>query len=199
MVRASLLITAFQLCRNLTNPLKLQAYSIMSGQPMSFLAPTGLSLAFLSGLYRFCTFYNASFSPIYTWVGLWTSLFMITLGIRGSSKLIRFCTRFTNKIFNASLSLNFIYEAASSLRRNFITADPLNLSMPFISLSMALGTYWSTTSMIAFETSMYFNKKVRTVLKDFGPVVVLIAFSALNKLSCLNKFGVPTLSVPDTF
>jgi len=71
--------------------------------------------------------------------------------------------------------------------------------MPFVSLSMALGTYWSTTNVIALETSMYFSKKVRTMLKDFGPVVVLIAFSALNKLNCLHKFGVPTLSVPEKF
>ena len=28
-------------------------YSIFSGQPMAFLAPTGLTLAFTSGLFRF--------------------------------------------------------------------------------------------------------------------------------------------------
>lgn len=176
-----------------------QAYSIISGQPMTFVAPTGLTLAFLSGLYRFCSLKGIPFFPIYTWVGLWTSCFMITLGVRGSSKYIRYCTRFTDEIFNGLLSLNFIYEACASLRRNFLLADPMNLSMPFVSLSIALGTFWSTAKVIAFETSMFFTSKVRAALKDFGPVAVIIVFSAINQHPSIKKFGVPTLTVPSTF
>jgi hypothetical protein len=174
-------------------------YSIFSGQPMTFVAPTGLTLAFLSGLYRYCTLQGYAFLPVYTWVGLWTSFFMITLGLRGSSKFIRYCTRFTDEVFNALLSLNFIYEACASLRRNFMLANPMNLSMPFVSLSMALGTFWSTKRLTAFETSMFFNAKIRSLMKDFGPVAVIIAFSGLNQLQSIKKFGVPTLRVPNKF
>lgn len=177
----------------------MQLYSVISGQPMTFIAPTGLTLAFLSGLYRFCIARGFEFLPIYTWVGLWTSFFMVTMAFRGSSKLIRYCTRFTDEVFNGLLSLNFIYEGLSSLRRNFQFADPSNLSMPFVSLSIALGTYWSTAQMVAVQTSIYFNAKVRNVIKDFGPVAVLAAFSALNSLKSVKKFGVPTLTVPQTF
>lgn len=166
---------------------------------MTFIAPTGLSLAFLSGLYRFCSIRGFEFLPIYTWVGLWTSFFMIAMGFTGTSKLIRYCTRFTDEVFNGLLSLNFIYEGAASLRRNFLLADPLNLSMPFVSLSIALGTYWSTLQVLAVETSIYFNTKTRKIIKDFGPVAVLAAFSALNSSKAVKKFGVPTLAVPNTF
>ncbi len=166
---------------------------------MTFIAPTGLSLAFLSGLYRFCSIQGFEFLPIYTWVGLWTGLFMVTMGFRGASKLIRYCTRFTDEVFNGLLSLNFIYEGAASLRRNFLLADPLNLSMPFVSLSIALGTFWSTAQVTALERSIYFTEKSRKVIKDFGPVAVLVAFSALNSLKSVKKFGVPTLVVPNTF
>ncbi len=166
---------------------------------MTFVAPTGLTLAFLSGLYRYCTLQGLAFLPIYTWVGLWTSCFMILLGMRGASKYIRYCTRYTDEVFNGLLSLNFIYEACASLRRNFMLADPMNLSMPFVSLSIALGTLWSTTVVIALEKSMYFTAKIRKAMKDFGPVAVIIFFSALNQLKCVNKFGVPTLTVPNTF
>lgn len=166
---------------------------------MTFIAPTGLSLAFISGLYRFCSIKGFQFLPIYTWVGLWTSLFMAGMGFCGTSKLIRYCTRFTDEVFNGLLSINFIYEGFSSLRRNFLLADPLNLSMPFVSLSIALGTYWSTAQAIAQEKSIYFSSKIRKIVKDFGPVAVLVGFSALNKLNFVKKFGVPTLSVPETF
>lgn len=176
-----------------------QAYAIFCGQPMAFIAPTGLTLAFISGLFRFCTINNAPFFPIYTWVGLWTSLFFTFLGLGGSSTLIRFCTRFTDEIFNALLSLNFIYEALASLRRNFAQADPMNLTTPFVALGMALTTFWSTMTVTAFGSGKFLNQKIRTLVKDFGPAIIFIAMSSLNSLPFIKKYGVQTLSLPDTF
>jgi hypothetical protein len=175
------------------------AYAVVSGQPMAFIAPTGLTLAFISGLYRFCSVKMLPFFPVYAWVGLWTSFFFVLLGLGGSSQFIRFCTRFTDEVFNALLSVNFIYEAVSSLKRNFVQADPMNLTMPFISLAMALTTFSATMKVASFQTSKYFNQKVRTVVKDFGPVTILVLMSILNQLPSIKKFGVPTLSVPATF
>jgi len=166
---------------------------------MSFVAPTGLTLAFISGLFRFCTLRDLPFFPVYAWVGLWTSGFMTFLGLSGSSKLIRFCTRFTDEVFNGMLSVNFLYEAWSSLRRNFVNADPMNLSMPFVALSMALGTFFGTMSVVKFEASKYFNSKVRKVIKNFGPVSMIVLFTLLNLLPWTQKFNVPTLTTPDYF
>lgn len=167
---------------------------------MAFIAPTGLTLAFISGLYRFCTVKGLPFFPIYAWVGLWTSFFFITLGLQGASKLIRYCTRFTDEVFNALLSVNFIYEALSSLQRNFATAkDPMNLTMPFVSLAMALTTYFATLKVIAFQSSKFFSQKVRTNIKNFGPVTVFVLMSIVNQLPWFNKFAVPTLNIPSAF
>lgn len=175
------------------------AYAVLCGQPMAFIAPTGLTLAFISGLYRFCTLKALPFFPVYSWVGIWTSIFFVFLGLGGSSQLIRFCTRFTDEIFNALLSMNFIYEAVASLKRNFDLADPMNLTMPFVSLAMALTTFWSTMKVATFDSSKFFNQKVRTEIKDFGPLTVFILMSILNQRPWFSKFGVPTLTVPPTF
>lgn len=166
---------------------------------MGFLAPTGLTLAFISGLFRVCNLRNLPFFPVYAWVGIWTSAFMTLAGLLGSSKLIRFCTRFTDEVFNGMLSVNFIYEAVSSLRRNFANADPTNLSMPFVALSMALGTFFGTMNVVQFEASKFFNAKIRRVIKNFGPVSVILLFTLLNLLPWSQKFHVPTLIVPDHF
>jgi len=174
-------------------------YSILCGQPMAFLAPTGLTLAFISGLFRFCSLSGLPFFSVYAWVGIWTSAFMSLLGLIGSSKLIRYCTRFTDEVFNGMLSVNFIYEAVSSLRRNFVNADPMNLSMPFVALSMALGTFFGTMNVVKFEASKFFNRKWRKVIKNFGPVSVISLFTLVNLLPWAQKFNVPTLSVPDHF
>jgi hypothetical protein len=175
------------------------AYSILCGQPMAFIAPTGLTLAFISGLFRFCTVNQLPFFPIYSWVGLWTSLFFTLSGIGGSSQLIRYCTRFTDEIFNALLSLNFVYEAVASLKRNFDNADPHNLTMPFVALVMALTTFKSTLQAATFDTSKFLNQRTRRFVKNFGPVIIFCAMTALNCLPSFNKFQIPTLSVPDTF
>jgi len=174
-------------------------YSIICGQPMAFLAPTGLTLAFISGLFRFCTLKGLPFFPVYSWVGLWASLFLTFLGLGGSSQLIRYCTRFTDEIFNALLSITFIYEAANSLRRNFQRADPNNLTTPFVALAMALSTYRATDKASAFESSKFLNQKIRRSVKNFGPVIIFIAMSAITSVPSVAKFNVPTLSVPDHF
>jgi len=173
-------------------------YAITCGQPMAFIAPTGLTLAFISGLYRFCSLKALPFFPVYAWVGLWTSFFFVVAGLQGSSQLIRFCTRFTDEIFNGLLSVNFIYEAVASLKRNFELADPMNLTTPFVSLAMALTTCWTTMKVATFQSSKYFNQKVRTFVKDFGPVTVFVLMSFLNQQPWLKKFEVPTLTVPQT-
>jgi hypothetical protein len=175
------------------------AYAVLCGQPMAFIAPTGLTLAFISGLYQFCSLKALPFFPVYSWVGLWTSFFFVLLGLGGSSQLIRFCTRFTDEVFNALLSVNFIYEAVSSLKRYFVLADPMNLTMPFVSLAMALSTYFTTLQVATFQSSKYLNQKFRTVVKDFGPVTIFVLMSILNQRPWLRKFGVPTLAVPATF
>jgi hypothetical protein len=95
--------------------------------------------------------------------------------------------------------VNFIYEATTSLKRLFDNADPMNLTMPFVSLAMALTTFLATMKVAAFQSSKFFTDKVRTVVKDFGPVSVFLLLSLLNQRPWMKKFGVPTLAVPASF
>lgn len=165
---------------------------------MAFIAPTGLTLAFISGLYRYCSLSGSPFLPVYAWIGFWTSFFMTILGLIGTSRFIKLCTHFTDEVFNALLSVTFIYEALHSLRRNFETADPSNLTMPFASLTMALVTFYFTMKFNAISVSRYFNDKVRTAIKDFGPVCTIIIMTLLNQSPWFNVLNIPTISVPQT-
>lgn len=63
---------------------------------------------------------------------------------------------------------------------------------------MAMTTFSSTMAVTAFEGSKYLTQKVRTTVKDFGPVTIFIAMSILNLHPWIRKFHVPTLSVPNT-
>ena len=61
-------------------------YAIFSGQPMAFLAPTGLTLAFITALHRYCIAFELPFLPIYAYVGLWTALFQVITSVTGASR-----------------------------------------------------------------------------------------------------------------
>ncbi|GMI11332.1 hypothetical protein TrRE_jg13577, partial [Triparma retinervis] len=118
----------------------------------AFVAPTGLTLAFISSLHSFCTVYSIPFLPTYTCVGLWTSLFMLLLSLTGAANLIKYCTKFTDDVFNALLSFNFVYEAGSSLKRNFVVAGK-DKSTAFVSAVLAGGSFMGTDKVSKFNKS----------------------------------------------
>ena len=65
-------------------------YAVFSGQPMTFVGPTGLTLAFIASLYRFTESAGLPFLPIYSWTGMWTSMFLALAAILNSSNCYRF-------------------------------------------------------------------------------------------------------------
>lgn len=94
-------------------------YATLCGQPMTFVAPTGLTLAFTAALFRYCASLGVPFLPMYSWVGCWTALLLVCGAAINASGLIRYCTRFTEDVFNALLGVNFLWEASRSLIQEF--------------------------------------------------------------------------------
>ena len=74
------------------------AYATITGQPMTFLAPTGLTLAFIGALFQFTARSHVPFLPMYAWCGVWTSALLVALSFANASGLIRYCTRFTEEV-----------------------------------------------------------------------------------------------------
>lgn len=70
---------------------------------MTFIAPTGLTMAFTAALYRFTELSSLPFLATYGWVGLWTSGLLTFTAVGGGAKLIKFATTFTDDVFNALL------------------------------------------------------------------------------------------------
>lgn len=173
-------------------------YSAGSGQPLTFLAPTGLTLAFTTSLYSFCEVASIPFLPTYAWVGIWTSIILFFMAIANTSDLIRHCTRFTDDIFNSLIATNFLYEASRSLAAAFFILTP-DKTRAFTALALAIGTVITGRTLSALRTSRYFTRRVRTLLADFGPILAVIAMSAIAALPAVARVGLPSLSIPATF
>ncbi|EOD22133.1 tentative Ca2+ interacting HCO3-transporter [Emiliania huxleyi CCMP1516] len=90
-------------------------YASLAGQPMTFIGPTGLTLAFTTALYAFVTPRGIPFLPMYTWVGLWTCGFLSLAACTNAANLIRYCTRFTEDVFNAFLGTSYLHSSATAM------------------------------------------------------------------------------------
>lgn len=174
------------------------AYALFSGQPLTFIAPTGLTLAFTVALYGFCQVASFPFLATYAWVGIWTAFILLAAAVVNFSDLIKFCTRFTDDIFNSLIATNFLYEASRALLGAFFVfgADKTN---PFVALSLAFGTFVSARFLTGLRTSRYLFKKARNTLADFGPVLSIAAMSTIAALPAVARVGLERLSIPSTF
>eukprot|EP01038_Epipyxis_sp_PR26KG_P011681 gene11681-15642_t len=177
-------------------------YAIFSGQPMTFLGPTGLTLAFIAALFRYTKSYNLPFMGIYCWTGLWTSFFIALSSIFNLSQFIKYCTRFTDDCFNALLSINFVYEAVMSILRNFsiqTSTGAADISSGLTALYIALTTWFSTKTLVKMKQSKLFNSKIRKFLADFGPSLVIVIMSFIASHPIIKSIGIEKLSVPSSF
>ena len=193
------------------------AYACLAGQPMTFVAPTGLTLSFIGALAAWAAKTGVPFLPMslrraalslvrrggaaastrgyvlgriaavasrprhgniaatsrrrrggvsavasrrrrdgvghsarrpararvrYAWCGVWTSIYLAVLASFNASGLIRYCTRFTEDVFNALLAFNFVAEGASPLWRGLqpALATGRKSADALLALNAALGT-----------------------------------------------------------
>lgn len=173
-------------------------YAVFSGQPLTFIAPTGLTLAFTTALYSFCRVQAIAFLPTYAWVGIWTSLFLLIAAVTNVSDIIKYCTRFTDDVFNSLIATNFVYEASRSLAAPLFLVSPDKTSS-LIAIALAIGTFLSARFLAAIRSSRYLFHRARSFLADFGPVISIAAMSALAAMPVFTAFALPSLSIPSTF
>ena len=170
-------------------------YATFSGQPMTFVAPTGLTLAFTAALYRYCTSLGVPFLPMYSWVGCWTALLMLTGAAINASGLIRYCTRFTEDVFNALLAFNFLSEAARSLCAEF--SGSATAADGLLAVNSAALTAYLLAQTSAFRSKRYLSARWRESASDFGPPAVIVALSALSLLPAVSALGtLSRLAIP---
>jgi hypothetical protein len=174
-------------------------YALFSGQPMTFIGPTGLTLAFMATLYRYTQLHALPFLAVYAWVGLWTSAFLAASSVFNLASLIKYSTRFTDDSFNAVLAMNFIYEAFQSLMSNFLSTTSsaeAALVSGFASLNMALATWLSTKTLVNMNQSTIFNSSIRKFFSDFGATISILLMSAIATLPSIRRFGISFLTLP---
>ena len=171
-------------------------YALFSAQPLTIIGTTGPLLAFLKVLYDACATYNVPFLPVYSWVGLWSSFFLLLSSVFSLSNVVEYFTRFTDDIFSTLISVIFIAEALKTLSGSF--ANPTVTGMQsFITLSVALTTFFTARILSGLRRSPFLNRKVREVVSDFAPTIgVLSGVGAAAIATKRYDISLSMLSVP---
>ena len=156
-------------------------YALCSGQPLIILGGVGPLLVFTGILYRLSADMQLPFLSTYAWVGFWTALLLVILAATDASFLMPYFTRFTDEIFSVLMALIFIYEAIRAIVATFRTsfADSPHHDAAFLSLLLALGTFYVGMTLSGFRRSKYLVHWMREFLADFGPMLALGAMTLL--------------------
>lgn len=156
-------------------------YAIFAGQPLIILGGIGPLLIFTVILFRLCGDMGVGeqFLGVYGWVGIWTAVLTVILGITNASNLMKYFTRFTDEIFSVLMSLIFIYEAVRKIVVPFTTGEAIAYDSAFLSLILALGTFYIAMTLAGIRRSNYLFPWMREFLADFGPSIALACMAAL--------------------
>jgi len=158
------------------------SYASLAGQPMTFIGPTGLTLAFTTALYAFVTPRGIPFLPMYTWVGLWTCGFLSLAACTNAANLIRYCTRFTEDVFNAFLGTSYLHSSATAMWMRLVAASRAAAAgarsaasasaSALLSLCWGLLTFGACEGSTRLSASRYFPRTLRSLIADFGLATV---------------------------
>ncbi|TFJ88653.1 hypothetical protein NSK_000222 [Nannochloropsis salina CCMP1776] len=175
------------------------AYALFSGQPLTIIGSTGPVLAFTLVLYRTAQNLALPFLPLYSWVGIWTSLILFLSSVTSLSNLVNYFTRFTDEIFSLLISLIFLYEAVKDLSSFFINPS-VGFAKALLSLVIAVTTFNTSITLAGLRRGKVFTKRVRDVIADFAPTIGVLAGCFLTALAKAKKAeALPTLLIPDSF
>ena len=93
-------------------------FALISGTPLIITGVTGPVLLYDEALFQF-SYGMLPYLPWRVWIGFWTTIIALMVAALQGSTLVKFFTKFTKEIFNALVSLLFIFEAISKLIKIF--------------------------------------------------------------------------------
>lgn len=167
-------------------------YALLSGQPLCILGGTGPNLAYTIGFYKVCLMLDVDFLTARVWQGLWCSLFTVILALTDASALMQYCTRFTEDIFAALISVIFIVGALEQIGKAFSTKDTASA---LLTACLAFGTYYFAFLLRDFKKTRWLTAGLRQCISNFSVSIAIVTFSALAR--AFTNVGIDMLEAPD--
>eukprot|EP00930_Biecheleria_cincta_P055604 TRINITY_DN41917_c0_g1_i1.p1 TRINITY_DN41917_c0_g1~~TRINITY_DN41917_c0_g1_i1.p1 ORF type:complete len:605 (-),score=58.06 TRINITY_DN41917_c0_g1_i1:108-1922(-) len=168
-------------------------YSLLCGQPLCILGGTGPNLAYTVGFYKLCNVLDVDFLPARVWQGLWCSLFTVILALTDASSLMQYCTRFTEDIFSALISVIFIVGALEQIFDAFRTKDTAGA---LLTACLAFGTYLLAVTLRDLKKTKWLTSGLRYTISNFAVSLSIVAMSGIAQAFPKNV-DIDWLAAPD--
>jgi hypothetical protein len=121
--------------------------------------------------------------------------------VTSASHSVKYLTRFTDEIFSTLISFIFVVEAVQNIARSF-TNPASSFAKGLLTLVVASTTYAAATILRGLRNTVYFNKRVRKNLSNFGPTLGVVAGALVANWAELAQgaaAALPALVIPPTF
>jgi len=176
-------------------------YALTSAQPLTIIGSTGPVLAFVATLVALAKKMSLPFLPLYAWTGIWTSGILLASSFTSGSNLVKYLTRFTDEIFSTLISFIFVFEAFQNIGHSF--TDPASsFTKGLMTLIVAVSTYLTAGTLRGLRSTVYFNKRIRKHISNFGPTLGVLAGALIARWAKLSQgasAALPSLTIPQTF
>ena len=121
--------------------------------------------------------------------------------VTSASHSVKYLTRFTDEIFSTLISFIFVVEAVQNIARSY-TNPASSFAKGLLTLVVASTTYAAATILRGLRNTVYFNKRVRKNLSNFGPTLGVVAGALVANWAELAQgaaAALPALVIPPTF
>jgi len=174
-------------------------YALTSAQPLTIIGSTGPVLTFVACLAQLATSMELPFLPLYSWTGLWTAGILFLSAITSASNLVKYLTRFTDEIFSTLISVIFVSEAIRDIRKTF-SSPASTFTKALLTLTCATVTFTTATLLKGLKSSVFFTKRIRNNISNFGPTIGVVTASLIARWARLtHDTALPSLQMPAQF
>jgi len=175
-------------------------WAFVSGQPLVVVQTTGPLAVFFKVLFSWSETLGVDFLPFYAVVGIWLSVMLAAIAFTGASRIMEYVTLFTMEIFALLVAGIFLSEAITWIYKDYNdTSDDPNRSVFLLNFILWSLVYLVGTRLVAARRSLLFNRTIRTILSDFGPIMAICIASAVAYMpKGISDIPINKLTLPDT-
>ncbi|KAL3051463.1 hypothetical protein OYC64_001668 [Pagothenia borchgrevinki] len=149
-------------------------FCFVAAQPVLVIGFSGPLLVFEEAFFVFCKSQDIEYIVGRVWVGVWLVIIVVVIVAFEGSFLVCFISRFTQEIFSILISLIFIYETFSRLRRTF-KAHPLILNYDHVNTTVENPWHPKVEEMAMYDNATGNTTVVVNIIKPSYPNTALLS------------------------
>lgn len=160
-------------------------FDVLGGHALLIVGASSSSLVFVLAISTSGERLGLEIVPWMGWIGLWSSLVLLLLAISRASRLTTHMTFFSWDVLRVFVGLTFLWGALEQIVHLFNSSVPLDSAL--LSLWLATSAFVLASYLESARHWRAFHPQTCNAIADYGPVLVLLLFTAVPHLPKLSQ------------